>query len=39
MGWRAAVESSRTIRYMAGASASLTGRACMARIAILSEFQ
>ena len=35
----AAVESSRTMRYIAGCSTSLTGRACIARIAILSEFQ
>ena len=27
------------MRYISGASASVTGRACMARIAILSEFQ
>jgi hypothetical protein len=39
MGWRADVDSSRTIRYIAGCSISETGRACMARIAILSEFQ
>ena len=39
IGCRAAVESSRTIRYIAGCSISLTGRAFIARIAILSEFQ
>ncbi len=39
IGCWARVESSRTMRYIAGCSASLTGRACMARIAILSLFQ
>ena len=39
IGWRAAVESSRTIRYMVGCSISDTGRARIARMAILSEFQ
>ena len=39
IGCRAAVDSSRTIRYIAGCSASLTGRARMARIASLSLFQ
>ncbi len=37
IGWCAACASSRTARYMAGASASVTGRACMARKAIVSE--
>ena len=32
-------ESSRTMRYIAGCSASVTGRACIARSASLSEFQ
>ena len=39
IGLPAAVDSSRTMRYITGASASLTGCACMARIASLSEFQ
>ena len=39
IGLVAAVESSCTIRYIAGASASLTGRARIALIAILSLFQ
>src|SRR5690606_22469891 len=39
MGWRAWVESSRTMRYSPGASNSLTGRARIARRAILSLFQ
>ncbi len=39
MGWRACVESSRTIRYRPGASNSLTGRARIARRASLSLFQ
>ncbi len=39
MGCRAAVESSRTMRYSAGASNSPTGRARMARRASLSLFQ
>ena len=33
------MESSRTIRYITGCSISDTGRACIDRIAILSEFQ
>ena len=37
MGWCAAVASSRTIEYMAGCSASLTGRACMLASAMRSE--
>ncbi|SLI02341.1 Uncharacterised protein [Mycobacteroides abscessus subsp. abscessus] len=36
MGWRAAVASSRTIRYITGASSSLTGSACIARRAMRS---
>ena len=39
IGWRACVDRSRTIRYIAGCSASLTGRARIARRASLSEFQ
>jgi hypothetical protein len=36
IGWRACVDSSRTMRYSPGASASLTGRARMERRASLS---
>ena len=39
IGWRAAVASSRTIAYIAGCSASLTGRARIERSAILSELK
>ncbi len=39
MGWSATADSSRTIRYMAGCSDSVTGRARIALIASLSEFQ
>ena len=39
IGCRAWVDSSRTIRYIAGCSASLTGRARIAFSASLSEFQ
>ena len=39
IGWRACVASSRTIRYIAGCSTSETGRACIARRAILSELK
>jgi hypothetical protein len=36
IGWRDAVESSRTMRYIVGCSASLTGRARIERNASLS---
>ena len=39
MGWRAEVASSRTMRYIVGCSASLTGRAAIERSAILSELK
>ncbi|MCY1462952.1 hypothetical protein D9M71_807820 [compost metagenome] len=39
MGCWAVIESSRTMRYMAGWSASVTGYACIERIASLSLFQ
>ena len=39
IGWFASRESSRTMRYIAGCSTSVTGRACMARIARFAEFQ
>ena len=39
IGWRAEVASSRTMRYIAGCSASLTGRAPIERSAILSELK
>ncbi len=39
IGCPACWESSRTMRYIAGCSASVTGRAFIARIASLPEFQ
>jgi hypothetical protein len=39
IGCRAIVASSRTIAYISGCSASVTGRARMARSAILSELK
>ena len=39
IGWSARADSSRTMRCIAGCSSSVTGRARMARIAILSLFQ